>query len=553
MIRSRYPGAQPFSEQQADIFFGRQQAIKELYQLIRQESLVVLYGKSGLGKSSLLNAGVIPLARKEAKYQPIPIRFLAYTGNEKMPVVTTGERIRGGAAQVNTFLDQLIENEASLWHDLKEQQITAKDDKGLLLIFDQFEELFTYPREAQLAFRKQLAEALYTPVPQRYWDLLDLYGADDMPLSPEELALLQRPFDIRVIVSIRQDRMHLLGNLSDYLPTISKNWYELLALDRESAQSAIVKPAMAEGAYDSPPFEYSDAALDSILDFLTKDGEAYVESTQLQIVCNAIEQKVTKSQKSTIQPEDIGQLDSIIENYYSEKINTIEKADQQLAARKLVEEGLIFEEEERRLSLYEGQILKAFNITEATLRKLVDSHLLRAEPSLRGGYTYELSHDTLVAPILKAKSERMEEERRYKEAELRKQREAELAQERRKRRRSTAFAIGAFILAILAAGAAVVAIQQTQIANEQTERAKQSAEDAIASEKRATDALERFLEEDRKRRALEVRALFEAASSYHDAGFLGEAHITLDSIMRVDTSVVIRERVDSLRGVWGGQ
>jgi hypothetical protein len=370
MSRSRYPGAQPFSEQQADIFFGRQTAIQELYQLIRQEPLVVLYSKSGLGKSSLINAGVIPKARKEKQFRPIPIRFYAYTGEEKMPVVTTGDQVRGDQPTVTTFLDQLIENEKTLWHDLKEQQITQGDNRELLLIFDQFEELFTYPREAQLAFRKQLAEALYTPVPQRYWDMLDLYGADDMPLSDEELALLQRPIDLRIVVSIRQDRMHLLGSLSDYLPTISKNWYELKALDEDNAKAAIISPASAKGDYKSAPFVYSDEALKDILNFLTEDGQSYVESTQLQIVCNSIENKVIKQQLDRVEPENIGALEEIIENYYTEKINTIEDDEQRLAARKLIEEGLIFEEEERRLSVYEGQIFKSFQIEKGHLARV---------------------------------------------------------------------------------------------------------------------------------------------------------------------------------------
>ena len=159
MSRDRYPGAQPFTEAQSSIFFGRQKATAELYQLIRQESLVVLYAKSGLGKSSLINAGIIPLARKEKVFRPVPIRFLAFTGKEKTPVETTRERVKMGANAKPSFLSQLIEEDNSLWRILKEQQLSKDKKEGLLLIFDQFEELFTYPAEAQLHFRRQLADA----------------------------------------------------------------------------------------------------------------------------------------------------------------------------------------------------------------------------------------------------------------------------------------------------------------------------------------------------------------------------------------------------------
>jgi uncharacterized protein HemX len=178
---------------------------------------------------------------------------------------------------------------------------------------------------------------------------------------------------------------------------------------------------------------------------------------------------------------------------------------------------------------------------------LVDSHLLRAEPSLRGGYTYELSHDTLVAPILKAKTERMEEERQLREAELRKQREAELAEERRKRRRTTLFAIGASILAVIAIVAAVFAFQQTAYANEQAQLAKDNEEIALKRKQEAQDALDRFLEEDRKRRALEVRKLMEDVEYFNKAGFDDALQITLDSILKIDTTAAMRMRIDSLR------
>ncbi|MCB0580682.1 MAG: hypothetical protein KDD10_15395, partial [Phaeodactylibacter sp.] len=89
------------------------------------------------------------------------------------------------------------------------------------------------------------------------------------------------------------------------------------------------------------------------------------------------------------------------------------------------------EEEERRLSLYEGQILKGYNISPELLRQLLDTHLIRSEPSMRGGYTYELSHDTLVAPVLRAKARRKEAERREEEVEEQRRREAELAGLRR--------------------------------------------------------------------------------------------------------------------------
>lgn len=72
--RRRYPGLVPFSEGQDSLFKGRDAEIEELYQLVRSEQLVVLFAKSGVGKSSLLNAGLFPQLRA-GNYYPIKIRF----------------------------------------------------------------------------------------------------------------------------------------------------------------------------------------------------------------------------------------------------------------------------------------------------------------------------------------------------------------------------------------------------------------------------------------------------------------------------------------------
>ena len=73
----RYPGSQPFQRDQQHIFFGREQDIENLYRTINLNDLTVLYGDSGLGKSSLLNAGVIPKFTDQGVTALFP-RFYGY-------------------------------------------------------------------------------------------------------------------------------------------------------------------------------------------------------------------------------------------------------------------------------------------------------------------------------------------------------------------------------------------------------------------------------------------------------------------------------------------
>lgn len=546
-MKVRYPGAQPFDTGQQDIFFGRDKDIDVLYKRIRLEPLTVLYGKSGTGKSSLLNAGIIPRAEEDGYFEPLRVRFNACAPGQRnvSPLVTTRETIRRGSAPVKTFLDNLIQDEETLWHDVKEHQILHGGEQGLLLLFDQFEELFTYPPEQILAFRQQLAEALFTTVPQRYWDELEKQTTEDkVSISNEELAVLQRPLVLKVALTIRSDRMHLLQQMDDYLPNVLKNCVELGALTAEAATEAIVEPAALRGKGDEtfycPPFQYEQRALDKILDFLTDNGSDKIENTQLQIVCHSIEQKVAQQsainvlgadgkQPQIIRADDIGDLGSIIRQYYDDRIAGIPDAEQQQAARMLIEEGLIFEEEERRLSLYEGQIHRTYNVSSDTLRLLVNGHLLRAEPSLQGGYTYELSHDTLVEPVLQAKTRRKEEEHKQAEREERRRQQLELERERRRSRRATMIAAAMFLLAAASVGASVWAFSERRIAKDQKEEAQ-------------TQRLKAETEL-RQRKWLEMESDMEKARIYTDAGYYKEAHAVLDTLLKSPPNDEAREKI----------
>lgn len=455
----RYPGAQPFQTDQRDIFFGREGDVEKLYELLSLEELIVLYSKSGLGKSSLLNAGLIPRIQKDNKQEAILIRFGAYTEDKtELPSDISFRTIRN-KIPAHPLLEQLFEDDNSLWYQAKTRQLQKKAT-GCILIFDQFEELLTYPEEAVLIFKDQLAELLHTEIPNRFREKIEKIfekGTNGI-LTDEELDLLHQPLEIKIILAIRSDRMSLLNHLTDVIPSILKTCYELGPLSTSQAEEAILNPAFKkDNRFVTPPFDYEDAAIEKIFNYLTFQKKDTIESFQLQILCQALEQKVLDHQLKVIKESDIEDIDIIYGTYYQNQINRISDAQERLAARKLIEEALILEEEERRLSLYEGQIYRTYGFSPQLLKKLVDVRLLRAEPSLKGGYTYELTHDTIVGPILKAKQQRVKQEKQIEAAEAKKERERELeilreqaAIERRKRLQNRTLAILGFTLALVA-------------------------------------------------------------------------------------------------------
>ena len=94
-INSENPwlGLASFTEEQSGYFYGRDGEIAELFRLLKRETLTVLFGQSGLGKTSLLQAGLFPQMR-QADFLPVYIRLLH--GEDAPPL----------AAQVKTALLQ---------------------------------------------------------------------------------------------------------------------------------------------------------------------------------------------------------------------------------------------------------------------------------------------------------------------------------------------------------------------------------------------------------------------------------------------------------------
>lgn len=531
----RYPGARPFESNESSVFFGREKDINQLLEKIQLEPLLVLYAKSGLGKSSLLNAGVLPRIQVQQGLEPFSIRFQAYqeeaTGNV-MPLERALEVLDSSSPLLNRLQPGA---EKRLWYCLKAQQLNNPKYQGAILLFDQFEELFTYPVAAIEAFAQQLSELLYSTIPDAYRNGLEVALQDkSQEIAAADLQRLHQPFRLRIIMAIRSDRYSLLDRLKPYLPTLLDSTYELEALSWRQAEDAILNPAYERNGFISNVFDYEDDAVDHLIHFLSQGRKTQIESFQLQILCEYVERKlVLEKGKNLIVKADLSQPQRILEDYYLDKITEIPDETDRLAVRRLIEEGLIFEEEERRLSLYEGQIESSYGVNKALLDQLVATHLIRAEPSLRGGYTYELSHDTLVVPVLKAKAIRVHAEEKDRQARAEEVRQQELAAERKKRTQARRLAVFMSLLAILAVAASLFAYSQYQVA-----------EDARAEAEEKQEEAEENL---RQRILLETQNLLRDIEVLEDAGQYTIARNTLlEALERDSTNTQLIEKLNSL-------
>ena len=440
--RYRYLGVQPFKSNDANIFFGRDDDISIIYDLVILDKLLVLFGKSGYGKSSLLNAGLIPKlidtnAPIQFQYTPIEIRLGTYVKNKTSfsPIEAVINRLEQEIPEIEgeEILEKVTGN-TSLWclFKLRQQQKGGQ----FILIFDQFEEFFSYPLNAQNEFKQQLAELLYTNTPQYIYDKMD-------EINDEELKMLIKPMNIKVVFSIRSDRLSLLDSLKDVLPAILHKRYELISLTKKQAREAIVKPArLIDDIFITAPFEFTNQAIDKAIEGLSPGHSQGIEAFQLQILCSDLERKIENGviEDSNndgifdVSENHLPNFENLFDGYYHTQLSTLKYNDRLRnykvydLAREILEDYLIDEDKKTgegvRLSQDYRYLESKINTPhlEKILSSLQSAFLIRRESNTVGGFSYEISHDTLIAPVLKSKRLRqveIESEKRRHEFEER--------------------------------------------------------------------------------------------------------------------------------------
>lgn len=525
-MKNRYPGIRPFRLDEKALFFGREEETKELYQIINNARLSVLFAKSGIGKSSILNAGIIPKLVNGA-YRVFNIRFQDL---EQKPIDIFRFEIRRYAEKVRLVelandriaaFKKQTKRAPNLWEELRAYNF--EEELGILpvFIFDQFEEFFLHSSSNRQAIIDCLADIANERIP------LSLKRKDlEFPLEDEDndffddgeinnnsitysddgLDWWRKPLDIKIIIGIRSDKLSLLDDLSDVILDIFNNRYQLLPLNDKKATQAILSPAKSVAyEFSSEQFSYSPNALKEIIQNLSnKKGE--IESFQLQIICGHLEEIINKKKLTEITSEYIGGkegIKQILNDYYENQIASLEKQEQALA-RRLIEEKLIVNGV--RVSLGVLSITAQHNISPQLLSKIEQTRIIKPEETPLGK-AYEVSHDTLVGPILKSlKKRQLEEERSAAEKERVRLSNEAIAQrkkaieELKRRRKITLIASLAILMAILAFIAAVVAW------NAQSDL-KNTLKDLKTQEQKAVQALEDYIAEEKAKDLLRFKGL----------------------------------------------
>ncbi|MDY7078288.1 MAG: hypothetical protein SXV54_15335 [Chloroflexota bacterium] len=390
-----YVGPRPYERGDRHSFYGRKREARDLLSLIMAERAVLFYAPSGAGKTSLLNAQVIP-ALEEDGFNVLPAARVGsdlppeidQRGVENVFTFSVLMELAPEETPVRTLIDHTL---LSFLSQLCPEEENEAENRPPILILDQFEEILTTHRDRwkdTRGFFEQVRDALR-----------------GMPM-------------LGVVFAMREDYVAGLDPYAPLLPRRLRARFRMERLDRRGAVEAVKKPALDAGCPFAP--DVAEKLVDDLRRLRAlRDPYArvptrqlrqmvvlgpFVEPVQLQVVCNRLWENIPEQKDDLIQWEEVqefGNIDQALTDFYesalAECVRGTEVSERQL--RRWFGGQLITSMQTRGLALRgkyrtDGMPNEAVDILEA-------QHLIRADVRA-GARWYELSHDRLVEPIIQS-------------------------------------------------------------------------------------------------------------------------------------------------------
>jgi WD40 repeat protein len=443
---SPYKGLNAFDDSELDalLFFGREREREIVVANLIASRLTVLYGPSGVGKSSLLRAAVARSLR-ELPEEPLVVVFSRWSED---PAAALAEAVGTAASdgKGDTALDTLGR---------------VRSDRDVYLVLDQAEEYF-------------------------------LYHADDRgPGSFAELlpSVLATPSRVNVLVSLREDSLAKLDRFTGRIPGLFANTLRLDRLDRQAARAAIVRPVERFAELTGETVAVEDGLVERVLDEVgtgriepalgglgtveTTRDEARIEAPYLQVVMQRIWDEERATGSGTLRTETLDRLGGaqhIVEEHLEGALDELTPEQKDIAARLfnhlVTPSGTKIAHEVADLEDF-GRVPP--EELQPVLDALAERRILRSLEE-GGGVRYEIFHDVLAQPVLAWRT------RHRTEREV----EAQLAEAHRRRSRlQRLFALALLVLGLIAA-ATVFALVQRSAAEDRERDARARRLDASA-------------------------------------------------------------------------
>lgn len=453
---------------EGEVIYGRSEEIHVLSLLILQNSQTVVYGRSGIGKSSLLNAGIFPRVREKGVL-PVYVRFehnVAASYLDQIRGAIDRETERHGIV-ARRLVDRSSRGEETLWEYFHSLELTGPDGRSVrpMVVFDQFEEIFTLEtdRGKRRRFFEDLAHLVNNVMPEGLFASPGSEGQEgtakaegnllpEIPQGAEPgldlgLDLLgdtdfgyKEGSDFHLVFTLREDFLSYFERATTDIPALKNGRYSLRPINEEQAAEIIMKPRA--GLVDTSVARLIIEKVTGEKDF-ELDGvpQLNVDSAILSLYLSRLYEKMEAEGASAITADLVeAHSANIIEDFYSDAVGALPAG-----AVEWMEDTLV-NKEGRRDNRDRTTVLDESGLTEAELDSLIHDVKLLRQFSYGGNLRVEYIHDVLC-PVVVRRRARRGEQRRIQEIE-----ERGRAEKRRARRRLLAV-VGVFLaLAILGTG-----------------------------------------------------------------------------------------------------
>lgn len=350
-----------FDASDEDFFFGREQDTEAVAELVRQHPITVLFGRSGIGKTSLTRAGLIPTLQHDAEQADSPSEswLPVATNCQDDPAASIREAVALACEDIGFNASELPSRGSLAAYLAAAGKLV---NRRLLIILDHFEEYFVHlgPR-VQEAFLEELAGCLDNG-------------------------------SIHWLVCIREDYVGSLYELQAKVPEIMHHMYRLHRLSRDQAEEAIVKPAQN---FD---VRLERSLVEKMLDDLYRDG---IEPAQLEIVCYRLYGAKPRGMRTITSGiyNRLGGAQKILSDFLDYCLGQLPAGDRRLA-RSILKLMVTSSEVRvtRTLERIASDLSENRDEVERVLARLVDQRLVRGVGKERQRQ-YELIHEYLATEI----------------------------------------------------------------------------------------------------------------------------------------------------------
>lgn len=259
-------GTQPYGTNEGGCLPYREDEIKRLNFMLDNERVSVLSSEKRMGKTSLINS-VISAEEKLTAKKVMPLKF-------DVPPFKFGEQVLEkqlvgfflNKCQKPSYMDMAFENDNSLWYASKKLQACFPEISRFYLIFDSFENFFTYTDSARKEFAKTLSGLIYGDIPQKFNEEIQniMLGKSDAVLPKDAMKLLYESLNVSVLFSVSEDSYNAMAELEENIHGVFNNTLKLSPFDFSTAQNAF--QTIANQDFDGlPKVTFDEKAVEKII------------------------------------------------------------------------------------------------------------------------------------------------------------------------------------------------------------------------------------------------------------------------------------------------